>query len=118
MVVGHTVQQQGITSACDGKLWRIDVGLAEVYGGPIEVLEVRRAAVDGHALAERRRVTPRDTRLPRGTRYDSRPGRPSGVAGGGALLVDLGLVLGPSSARACRRDGGIGRGAAASSPSA
>jgi len=40
MVVGHTVQQQGITSACDGKLWRIDVGLAAGYGGPIEVLEV------------------------------------------------------------------------------
>jgi hypothetical protein len=40
MVVGHTVQKQGITSACDGKLWRIDVGLAVGYGGPIEVLEV------------------------------------------------------------------------------
>jgi hypothetical protein len=40
MVVGHTVQPGGITSACDGKLWRIDVGLAAGYGGPIEVLEV------------------------------------------------------------------------------
>jgi hypothetical protein len=40
MVVGHTVQEHGITSACDGKLWRIDVGLAKLYGGPIEVLEV------------------------------------------------------------------------------
>jgi hypothetical protein len=40
MVVGHTVQKQGITSACDGKLWRIDVGLAAGYGGPIEVLEI------------------------------------------------------------------------------
>jgi predicted house-cleaning NTP pyrophosphatase (Maf/HAM1 superfamily) len=40
MVVGHTVQQTGITSACDGALWRIDVGLAKGYGGPIEVLEV------------------------------------------------------------------------------
>jgi hypothetical protein len=40
MVVGHTVQEQGITHACDGKLWRIDVGLAAGYGGPIEVLEV------------------------------------------------------------------------------
>ena len=40
MVVGHTVQQQGITNACDGTLWRIDVGLAAGYGGPIEVLEV------------------------------------------------------------------------------
>jgi len=40
MVVGHTVQQGGITSACDGKLWRIDVGLARLYDGPIQVLEI------------------------------------------------------------------------------
>ncbi len=40
MVVGHTVQQAGITFACDGALWRIDVGLGKAYGGPIEVLEV------------------------------------------------------------------------------
>jgi hypothetical protein len=40
MVVGHTVQAAGINSACDGKLWRIDVGLAKAYGGPIEVLEL------------------------------------------------------------------------------
>jgi hypothetical protein len=40
MVVGHTVQDGGITSACDGALWRIDVGLARRYGGPIQVLEL------------------------------------------------------------------------------
>jgi hypothetical protein len=40
MVVGHTVQDHGITSACDGRLWRIDVGLSRLYGGPIEVLEL------------------------------------------------------------------------------
>jgi hypothetical protein len=40
MIVGHTVQARGITSACDGALWRIDVGLAATYGGPIEVLEL------------------------------------------------------------------------------
>lgn len=40
MVVAHTVQDGGITSACDGRLWRIDVGLAKLYGGPIEVLEL------------------------------------------------------------------------------
>jgi hypothetical protein len=40
MVVAHTVQDHGITSACDATLWRIDVGLAKLYGGPIEVLEV------------------------------------------------------------------------------
>jgi hypothetical protein len=40
MVVGHTVQRNGITSACDGKIWRIDVGLATYYGGRTEVLEI------------------------------------------------------------------------------
>ena len=40
MIVGHTPQQTGITSACDGAVWRIDVGLAKHYGGPIEVLEL------------------------------------------------------------------------------
>ncbi|MBX3159836.1 MAG: metallophosphoesterase [Deltaproteobacteria bacterium] len=40
LVVGHTVQPSGITSACDGTVWRIDVGLAKHYGGPIQVLEI------------------------------------------------------------------------------
>lgn len=40
MVVGHTPQQAGITSACDGAVWRIDVGLAAAYGGPVQVLEL------------------------------------------------------------------------------
>jgi hypothetical protein len=40
MIVAHTVQEHGVTSACDGKLWRIDVGLARHYGGPIEVLDL------------------------------------------------------------------------------
>lgn len=40
MVVGHTVQKDGITSACDGTVWRIDVGMSRHYGGPIEVLEL------------------------------------------------------------------------------
>jgi hypothetical protein len=40
MVVGHTVQDNGITSACEGALWRIDVGLAKLYGGPIQVLAI------------------------------------------------------------------------------
>jgi len=40
LVIGHTVQKGGITSACDGRLWRIDVGLATHYGGPHQVLEI------------------------------------------------------------------------------
>ena len=40
LVVAHTVQIDGITSGCDAKVWRVDTGMADYYGGPIEVLEI------------------------------------------------------------------------------
>lgn len=40
MVVGHTIQRNGITSACGEKVWRIDVGMASHYGGKPAVLEI------------------------------------------------------------------------------
>ncbi len=40
MVMGHTRQESGITHACGGNAWRVDVGMAEFYGGPVEVLEI------------------------------------------------------------------------------
>jgi len=40
MVVGHTVQSEGISSACDGRVWRIDVGMSAHYGGAPSVLEI------------------------------------------------------------------------------
>jgi hypothetical protein len=40
MVVGHTVQKSGVTSACGEHVWRVDVGMSRAYGGPIEVLEI------------------------------------------------------------------------------
>ncbi len=39
MVVGHTVQS-GINAACNCKVWRIDTGISDYYGGPIESLEI------------------------------------------------------------------------------
>jgi hypothetical protein len=43
LVVGHTVQENGITSACDGMVWRIDVGLGAHYGPmSTEILEIAR----------------------------------------------------------------------------
>jgi hypothetical protein len=39
MVVGHTVQKS-INAQCNDTVWRIDVGLSKIYGGPIEVLEL------------------------------------------------------------------------------
>ena len=41
MVMGHTVQRNGINPACDSKAWRIDVGMAKFYAGPIEALEIK-----------------------------------------------------------------------------
>jgi hypothetical protein len=41
MIVGHTVQSQGISTACDDRVYRIDVGLSRYYGdNPIQVLEI------------------------------------------------------------------------------
>jgi hypothetical protein len=40
LVVGHTVQKEGITEGCGGKVWRVDVGMSAFYGGKTEVLEV------------------------------------------------------------------------------
>ena len=40
MVVGHTVHTAGIQSACDERVWMIDVGMARHYGGPVQVLEI------------------------------------------------------------------------------
>jgi hypothetical protein len=41
LVVGHTVQKQGINSSCADKVWRIDVGLSRFYGAKPSVLEMR-----------------------------------------------------------------------------
>ncbi len=40
MIVAHTVQDGGINAECDGQVWRVDVGLADYYGGTNEVLEI------------------------------------------------------------------------------
>jgi hypothetical protein len=39
LVVAHTVQDF-INSRCDGKVWRIDSGMSDYYGGNIEALEI------------------------------------------------------------------------------
>ncbi len=41
LVVGHTVQHDaGVNSACDGRVWRVDVGLSAYYGGAPQALEI------------------------------------------------------------------------------
>ncbi len=44
LVVGHTVQKGGISSACQERVFRIDVGLSAYYGDrPAQVLELTKA---------------------------------------------------------------------------
>lgn len=45
MVVAHTVQDDGITSYCGGRVIAIDCGLSSYYGGPVQVLELRGGVV-------------------------------------------------------------------------
>ncbi|MFH1756000.1 MAG: hypothetical protein ABIA59_09880 [Candidatus Latescibacterota bacterium] len=40
MIVGHTVQDAGITSRCGGAVWCIDTGMSAYYGGAPQVLEI------------------------------------------------------------------------------
>ena len=40
MIVGHTVQEV-INPACDGMVWRIDVGMTAYYGGTTQVLQIQ-----------------------------------------------------------------------------
>lgn len=46
MIVGHTVQRSGITSGCERRLWRIDVGMAAHYGGSVQVLQIEGDTVE------------------------------------------------------------------------
>ncbi len=40
MIMGHTVQEGGITPRFDGRVWCIDSGMSAYYGGTVEVLEI------------------------------------------------------------------------------
>jgi hypothetical protein len=46
LVIGHTIQEGGITSACQERVFRIDVGMSAHYGGNlVQALEIRGDAV-------------------------------------------------------------------------
>ena len=59
MVVGHTVQDRGISTACDERVWRIDVGFSSAYrqatGSRVEILHLinNRAYVLAEAVPSR-----------------------------------------------------------------
>ncbi|KAG8462319.1 hypothetical protein KFE25_012139 [Diacronema lutheri] len=40
LVVGHTPQPRGVNCACANRVWRVDVGMSDVYGGPAELLRI------------------------------------------------------------------------------
>lgn len=42
MVVGHQIQPKGISKACNGQVWRIDIGFSQGYGSSdhVEALEI------------------------------------------------------------------------------
>jgi hypothetical protein len=46
MVVGHTPQKSGISSACGERVYRIDVGLSRFYGGPLQILQITSKGVE------------------------------------------------------------------------
>ena len=42
MVVGHSVQEEGINGKCKKRVWRADTGLSSAFGNdrPVQVLEI------------------------------------------------------------------------------
>ena len=41
MVIGHTPQMDGISSSCNSKIWKVDVGISKVFGdNQLQVLEI------------------------------------------------------------------------------
>jgi len=67
LVVGHTVQEHGISSACQDRLIRIDIGLSAFYGvKPPQVLEITAAGT---------RVISLDTAAPKATSPAVKPGQ-------------------------------------------
>ena len=46
LVVGHTPQQGGVSSGCNGRLWRSDVGVSRgIYGAKPQVIEIVKGRV-------------------------------------------------------------------------
>jgi hypothetical protein len=45
MVIGHTVSDEGVVARAGGRLIRIDVGMAECYGGPAACLVVEKGVL-------------------------------------------------------------------------
>ena len=45
MVVGHSVQEEGINSFCGDRVWCIDTGMSAHYGGDVQALEITGSTV-------------------------------------------------------------------------
>lgn len=45
MLVGHTTQQSGVTSACNGAVWRLDVGMGSSRGASPEAVAIENGQV-------------------------------------------------------------------------
>lgn len=68
MVIGHTVSREGVVTAADGRLIRIDVGMSAAYGGPAACLVIEKGV-------------PYEVRHPKGKRRLENPAtRPAAAA--------------------------------------
>lgn len=50
IVVAHTPSRQGIVSAADGRLWRVDSAISRAYGGTPSYLEIVGQKVTAHSV--------------------------------------------------------------------
>lgn len=64
MAIGHTVQTSGMTSICNGSLWKVDVGMSDAFGlcgrdgeNCIEVLEILNDGDEVNILKGKKKIT-------------------------------------------------------------
>jgi len=66
MVVGHTPQERGCNCACEGKIWRIDVGMSSgVCNAPAQIIEIQPPA-EGSSASSHITVISAEEAFPKG----------------------------------------------------
>ena len=52
LIVGHTVQETGINSKCNNKIWRVDTGMSDAFGKTNKKIQVLEILNNGEPVAE------------------------------------------------------------------
>jgi hypothetical protein len=79
VVIGHTVDREGVLCKADGRVFRIDVGLSSVYGGPAACLLIEKGTFSEVRVGKPTRLLHRD---PPTTQPDEESAEPAPAGAG------------------------------------